>query len=46
MHELLRRGREYGAEGAEGSWLLEGGLMHRAAVGIGLEVTKRWRIYQ
>lgn len=46
MHELLRRGREYGAEGAEGSWLLEGGLMHRAAVGIGLEVTKRWRIYE
>jgi hypothetical protein len=46
MDELLRRGREYGGEGAEASWLLEGGLMHRATTALGLPVTRRWRIFE
>ena len=47
MTEFLRRGRSYGAEGAEASWILEDNDrvldFFREA---GLAPTRRWRIYE
>jgi hypothetical protein len=47
MTEFLRRGRGYGAEGAEASWILEDNEavldFFREA---GLAPTRRWRIYE
>ena len=46
IDELLRRAREHGLVGAEASWMIEGELMHRAMEGVGMRVTRRWRIYE
>jgi GNAT superfamily N-acetyltransferase len=46
VHEALRRGRAYGAVGAEASWILEDNdQMNRPLVRMGLKAYRRWRIY-
>jgi GNAT superfamily N-acetyltransferase len=45
--EAVRRGREYGAVGAEASWILEDNdQMNRPLVRMGLKPYRRWRIYE
>lgn len=46
LHELLHRGRTGEVEGAEASWVLEGGLMYQALAGIGAELSRRWQILE
>ena len=46
IHEIRRRCLAEGMVSAEASWLLEGGLMHRAMESLGAPVTRRWRIYE
>jgi GNAT superfamily N-acetyltransferase len=47
VHEALRRGRAYGAVGAEASWILEDNdQMNRPLLAIGLKPYRRWRIYE
>jgi GNAT superfamily N-acetyltransferase len=46
VHEAVRRGREYGAVGAEASWILEDNdQMNRPLVRMGVKAYRRWRIY-
>jgi GNAT superfamily N-acetyltransferase len=46
VHEALRRGRAYGAVGAEASWILEDNdQMNRPLVRLGMKPYRRWRIY-
>jgi GNAT superfamily N-acetyltransferase len=46
MHEVVRRAKEYGAIGAEASWILEDNVkMNRPLVSIGAKEYRRWRIY-
>jgi GNAT superfamily N-acetyltransferase len=45
-NEAVRRGRSYGAVGAEASWILEDNdQMNRPLVRMGLKAYRRWRIY-
>jgi GNAT superfamily N-acetyltransferase len=45
--ELFRRGRAYGAVGAEASWILEDNeLMNRPLRAIGAKEYRRWRMYE
>lgn len=45
-HEVLRRGREFGATGAEASWILEDNIrMTRAMDSAGVKEYRRWRVY-
>lgn len=45
-HEVFRRGREFGAVGAEASWILEDNtLMTRPMETMGAKEYRRWRIY-
>ena len=46
IDEIQRRCREAGIVDLEASWLLEGGIMHRALEAVGMTTTKRWRIYE
>ncbi|MEO6527833.1 MAG: N-acetyltransferase [Gemmatimonadaceae bacterium] len=44
--EGYRRGREAGEQGAEASWILEDNEpMNRPMIGMGVNVYRRWRIY-
>jgi GNAT superfamily N-acetyltransferase len=46
-NEAVRRGRAYGAVGAEASWILEDNdQMNRPLVRMGLKPYRRWRIYE
>ncbi|MEP6999557.1 MAG: N-acetyltransferase [bacterium] len=46
VHESFRRGRAYGAVGAEASWILEDNeLLLGPLRAIGLTESRRWRIY-
>ena len=46
-HELYERGRQYGAVGAEGSWILEDNhLMTKPLEALGAKVYRRWRLYE
>jgi hypothetical protein len=45
-HEVLRRGREFGATGAEASWILEDNIrMTRPIESAGVRAYRRWRVY-
>lgn len=45
-HEILRRGRLYGADGAEASWILEDNIrMTRSIENAGVREYRRWRVY-
>lgn len=47
VHEAFRRGRAYGAVGAEASWILEDNeLLLGPLRAIGLKEYRRWRIYE
>ena len=44
--EAFRRGKEYGAVGAEASWILEdNSLMTRPMEAMGARAYRRWRVY-
>jgi GNAT superfamily N-acetyltransferase len=46
-HELFRRGRAYGAVGAEASWILEDNdALNRPLQSIGAKEYRRWRLYE
>jgi hypothetical protein len=46
-HEVYRRGRAYGAVGAEASWVLEDNeLMNKPLRALGAKEYRRWRIYE
>lgn len=46
MAEMVRRGREFGALGAEASWILEDNdKLNRPLATLGAQVYRRWRIY-
>jgi hypothetical protein len=45
-HELFRRGRAYGAVGAEASWILEDNdAITRPLEALGAKAYRRWRVY-
>jgi GNAT superfamily N-acetyltransferase len=45
-HEVFRRGREFGAVGAEASWILEdNALILRPLEAMGAKEYRRWRVY-
>jgi len=47
LHEAARRARDVHAEGAEASWVLDDNKgLCQPMEAMGLEVTKRWRIYE
>jgi len=46
MHEIVRRAKAYGAEGAEASWILEDNTkLNRPLTALGAKEYRRWRIY-
>lgn len=46
-HELYQRGRAYGAQGAEASWILEDNhLMTKPLEAMGAKPYRRWRLYE
>jgi GNAT superfamily N-acetyltransferase len=46
MHEVVRRAKEFGAIGAEGSWILEDNdRLNRPLTALGAREYRRWRIY-
>jgi GNAT superfamily N-acetyltransferase len=46
-HELYRRGRAYGAVGAEASWILEDNdAINRPLQALGVKEYRRWRVYE
>lgn len=46
MHEIVRRAKAYGAEGAEASWILEDNTkLNRPLAALGATEYRRWRIY-
>jgi hypothetical protein len=46
MHEIVRRAKAYGAEGAEASWILEDNTkLNRPLAALGASEYRRWRIY-
>lgn len=47
LHEMVRRGREYNATGAEASWILEDNdALNRPLQAIGAKEYRRWRLYE
>lgn len=46
VHEVFRRGRAYGAQDVELSWVLEDNtMMNKPLIGLGASEYRRWRIY-
>jgi GNAT superfamily N-acetyltransferase len=46
MHEMVRRGKEFGMTGAEASWILEDNdRLNRPLERLGAKEYRRWRIY-
>ena len=46
LHEMVRRGHQYGAVGAEASWVLEDNdKLNRPISALGIKEYRRWRLY-